>query len=238
FKRKPARQRAESQVANPTKVEVVVPNVNAELSPSGDISPPALIADAKAPQVADPAPNQGALLAPWSEDSVIQAESRPPRARTPFRAKQQEPTSMAEVPAPPAYAVFEFLSPCEKPGYLGSVANFRVRELIGDGGMGFVFLAEDKYLKGPVALKVMKPRVARRKRCWGWFLDEARATSALQSDRIATIYQIGEHRGVLYLAMELLHGESLDSRLRRAALPVDMALWIAKEAAQGLALVH
>lgn len=138
-----------------------------------------------------------------------------------------------------SYSVsFPFLSPPDKPGFLGRVASYRVAEMIGEGGMGYVFLAEDKYLRRPVALKVMKPDVAKRKRCWGWFLDEARATAALQSDRMATIYQIGEQRGTLFLAMELLHGESLESRLKRGRVPLNVALWILREAALGLAQVH
>ena len=133
---------------------------------------------------------------------------------------------------------FPFLSPPDKPGLLGRVASYRVSEMIGEGGMGYVFLAEDKYLRRPVALKVMKPEVAKRKRCWGWFLDEARAAAALQSDRMATIYQIGEQRGTLFLAMELLHGESVETRLKRGALPLSVSLWILREAALGLAQVH
>ncbi|HEV3144263.1 MAG TPA: serine/threonine-protein kinase [Gemmataceae bacterium] len=220
----------EPQIAKTTKVELIVPTPS-EIQ-NDDLPPPPEPADAKAaPAVDAPA---GQLLMPWSDDLGAQTQV----AAKPIAHGKDPSTAATHVPAPPGYAVFEFLSPCEKAGFLGAVGQFRVRELIGEGGMGYVFLAEDKYLKRPVALKVMKPRVARKKRCWGWFLDEARATSALQSDRMATVYHIGEHRGVLYLAMELLYGESLESRLNRGPLPLDRALWIAKEAAHGLALVH
>src|SRR5207249_616401 len=56
--------------------------------------------------------------------------------------------------------------------------------------------------------------------------------------RIATIYQVGEDGGAVFLAMELLKGHSLAARLRRGAIPLRQALWIVREAALGLALAH
>jgi hypothetical protein len=175
------------------------------------------------------------LLNSWS------GEAKPIPAAEP--SEKLHSTDRAATPMHPieptiGYKVYSFLAPTEKPGFMGALGRFRIREAIGEGGMGYVFLAEDKYLKRPVALKVMKPHLARRKSCWRWFLDESRATAALQSDRIPTIYEIGEHRGTLYMAMELLWGESLDTRLKRSPIPLPMALWIAREAALGLALVH
>ena len=60
----------------------------------------------------------------------------------------------------------------------------------------------------------------------------------MKNDRIATIYQIGEDKGKFYLAMELLHGEPLESRLRRGPMPLRQILWVAHEAALGLAAAH
>ncbi|HLW64807.1 MAG TPA: serine/threonine-protein kinase [Gemmataceae bacterium] len=235
FKPKPAAA-ADSGAASTTKVEVVIPPVHRE-----DSSPPEVEKTASSPEAAKPAGEnpavQNGLLLAWSDATVKPAEPAPLVMEL-VNPPATDKTAVAGVRPTATYEVFNFMSPCEKPGYLGCVANFRVRELIGEGGMGYVFLAEDKYLKRPVALKVMKPRVVRKKRCWGWFIDEARATSALQSDRMATIYQIGEHRGGLFLAMELLYGESLEARLKRARLPLEMALWVAQETARGLALVH
>jgi serine/threonine protein kinase len=226
---------AELKAAPPTRVEVDIQPASAEALLKNEAAPGTLSPEVKPTPVAEQTVQKG-LLQPWSETGAA------PKPVEPAVVEKGDPpvsTAVAGVPPPPpTYEVFNFLTPCEKPGYLGSVANFRVRELIGEGGMGYVFLAEDKYLKRPVALKVMKPRLARKKRSLGWFVDEARATSALQSDRIATIYQIGEHRGGLYLAMELLYGESLEARLKRAPLPMEMVFWIAQETARGLALVH
>jgi serine/threonine protein kinase len=183
-----------------------------------------------------------------TRDSLLkQAMSCQPAGAVPLADAEAEiklpplKTDVAGAAPPPlCYEKYLFLTPCEMPGYLGCVGKYRVRDLIGEGGMGFVFLAEDKYLKRPVALKVMKLRSARKKRRWGWLVDEARATSAIQSDRVATVYDIGECRGgiSLYMAMELLYGESLEARLKRAPLPLEMALWVALETARGLALVH
>jgi serine/threonine protein kinase len=224
----------ESNRGSTTKVEIVIPQAQTPIK--SEAENPAPSPEPKVPTNENRAVQNG-LLQAWTDAAANQPQperlvmelANPPAT---------EKTAVAGVRPTATYEVFNFMTPCEKPGYLGCVANFRVRELIGEGGMGYVFLAEDKYLKRPVALKVMKPRTARKKRCWGWFIDEARATSALQSDRIATIYQIGEHRGGLYLAMELLYGESLEARLKRSALPLEMALWIAQEVARGLALVQ
>jgi serine/threonine protein kinase len=237
FKPKPS-SAAELKAAPPTRVDLELQSANAESLLKNEVLPVAPFPETKV----SPAPQQAVqngLLLDWSETGAAPKQAEPPVGDKVEQPPSQQKTAVAGVPLPPpTYEVFNFLTPCEKPGYLGCVSKFRVRELIGEGGMGYVFLAEDKYLKRPVALKVMKPRLARKKRSWGWFVDEARATSALQSDRIATIYEIGEHRGGLYLAMELLYGESLEARLKRAPLPLEMAFWIAQETARGLALVH
>ncbi len=194
------------------------------------------------------------LLSPWTEYGAAHANQSTRLNREPEPEEESErhlayssdsgltSSQRSDFVSPShsgSYSVsFPFLSPPDKPGFLGRISSYRVSEMIGEGGMGYVFLAEDKYLRRPVALKIMKPEVAKRKRCWGWFLDEARATAALQSDRMATIYQIGEQRGTLFLAMELLHGESVESRLKRGQIPLPVALWIMREAAIGLAQVH
>lgn len=119
-----------------------------------------------------------------------------------------------------------------------NIGPYIIRELIGEGGMGLVYRAEDQFLRRPAALKVMKADVARDERAWKLFLTEAQATASLKDDRIATIYQIGEDKGQFYLAMELLKGESLEARLRRAPMSIAQSLWVVREAAMGLAVAH
>src|SRR5262249_11558753 len=71
------------------------------------------------------------------------------------------------------------------------------------------------------------------------FLREARAAAAIKHDHVVTIYQVGEDRGVPFLAMELLEGEALEERLRREGrLPVAEVLRLGREIAEGLAAAH
>jgi serine/threonine protein kinase len=105
--------------------------------------------------------------------------------------------------------------------------------------MGLVFLAEDIALGRQVALKVMRPELASQARARERFLREARAMAAVKHDHLATIHQVGEDNGVPFLAMELLAGESLDSRLEReGALPIAEVLRIGCQITQGLGAIH
>jgi serine/threonine protein kinase len=126
----------------------------------------------------------------------------------------------------------------QPPTELGSIGPYNLKQLIDEGGMGLVYRAEDPLLKRMVALKVLKPDLIRDVRGWKLFLKEAQATAALRDERIATIYQVGEDGNTFYIAMELLQGENLETRLRRGRVSLKKALWIAREAALGLAVAH
>ena len=90
-----------------------------------------------------------------------------------------------------------------------------------------------------VALKALKPELTTRPAARERFLREARAAAALDHERVAAIHQVGEDRGVPFLAMQLLQGESLEGRLQRGGrLPVAEAVRIAREVAEGLAAAH
>ena len=105
--------------------------------------------------------------------------------------------------------------------------------------MGIVFLAEDPQLQRHVALKVMRAAVAANSTSRQRFLREARAAAAIEHDHIISIHQVAEDRGVPFLAMPFLKGESLDARLNRdGALPVPEALRIGREIAEGLDAAH
>jgi serine/threonine protein kinase/Leucine-rich repeat (LRR) protein len=138
---------------------------------------------------------------------------------------------------------FGFLNPPHSPEELGRLGPYRVLKVLGHGGMGMVFLAEDPRLKRTVALKVMLPEVAKKETARERFLREARATAAIEHDHIITIYQVDEDRGVPYLAMPLLKGMSLESYLKRAKetkkpLTLGQILKLAREIAKGLAAAH
>lgn len=132
-----------------------------------------------------------------------------------------------------------FLQPGQQPDELGRLGPYRVLKLLGVGGMGGVFLAEDTQLKRRVALKVMRPGHALRSGAAERFLREARAAATLRHDHVVTIYQVGRENDVPYLAMELLEGESLEHRLTRESwMSVPEVLRVGREIAAGLAAAH
>jgi len=131
------------------------------------------------------------------------------------------------------------LAPPQEPGELGRLGPYRVLRVLGTGGMGVVFLAEDPELGRRVALKAVKPVLAADPSVQQRFQREAKASARVKHDHIITIYQVGQDRGIPYLAMEYLEGESLEDRLRRQeVLPIAEALHIAHELTQGLAAAH
>ncbi len=136
-------------------------------------------------------------------------------------------------------AAADGLGPPQGSGEIGRLGPFRLVKLLGEGGMGAVYQAVDSQLGRFVALKVMRPRLADFEEARGRFLREARAAAALEHDHVVPIYQVGEDNGVPYLAMPLLHGQSLSERLRRdSRLPVAEVLRIGREIAEGLAAAH
>ncbi len=131
------------------------------------------------------------------------------------------------------------LRPPQKTGEIGRLGGYRILDVLGSGGMGTVFRAEDEQLQRQVALKIMRPEAAGKPAAGERFLREARATAALKNDHIVTIYQVGEDHGVLFLAMELLEGESLKEWMERNPRPnADEILRIGIEITHGLEAAH
>jgi parallel beta-helix repeat protein len=152
-----------------------------------------------------------------------------------------EPASEADSVSPPGarQPSYNFLGPPQGPDELGRLGTYRVLTVLGAGGMGTVFKAEDLQLRRFVALKVMKPVLAADSRARERFLREARAAAAIDHDHIIAIHQVGEEHGIPFLAMPLLQGETLRERLQRAGrLPLDEAVRIGREVAQGLDAAH
>lgn len=135
--------------------------------------------------------------------------------------------------------LYDFLSPAQEADELGRLGMYRVLKVLGAGGMGVVFQAEDPKLKRLVALKAMLPALASSGTNKERFLREARAAAAIEHDHIIPIFQVDEDRGAPFIAMPFLRGESLEDRLKRERrLALEEALRIAKEAAEGLAAAH
>jgi serine/threonine protein kinase len=141
-----------------------------------------------------------------------------------------------EAPAPELY---DFLSPALAAGEMGRLGRYRVLGMLGTGGMGVVFDAEDTVLRRRVALKAMQPALAASTGYRQRFAREARSAAALADDHVVTIFDVGEDRGIPFLAMELLSGESLEQRLRRRGrLSAAETARIGRQAALGLAAAH
>ncbi|MBY0527712.1 MAG: protein kinase [Gemmataceae bacterium] len=139
--------------------------------------------------------------------------------------------------------VTAMLAPSQGPGEIGRLGSYSVLKVLGQGGMGVVFQAEDPQLKRPVALKAMLPDVAARASARERFLREARAAAAIEHDHIVTIYQVGEDRGVPFLAMQFLKGMSLEDFLKKQKAANKPLTWgqilkLGREIAKGLAAAH
>jgi hypothetical protein len=133
----------------------------------------------------------------------------------------------------------KLLGPPQQPGEIGRLGAYRVFEILGTGGMGVVFRAEDMNLQRLVALKAMLPALAIDPNSKERFLREARAAASVKHDNVVTIHQVDEDRGIPFLAMELLQGESLASRLAGSArLSYQDKLRIGREIAAGLEAAH
>lgn len=118
------------------------------------------------------------------------------------------------------------------------IAQFRIVEKLGEGGMGVVFRARDTYLDRDVALKIISSRASadpqRRER----FIREAKAASGLNHPCIVTIYEIGHAEGVDFIAMEYIGGRTLRDLIGPQGLPLKDALAYAAQIADALASAH
>lgn len=137
------------------------------------------------------------------------------------------------------------LDPPRTADEIGRLAHYRVLKVLGEGGMGVVFLAEDTRLGRTVALKTMKPEIAADPRHRQRFLREARAAAKVEHDHIVPIYGVGEDNGVAWLAMPFLKGQSLGELLKRwkvlePAHATRLSIQVAKglEAAHAAGLIH
>jgi serine/threonine protein kinase len=115
---------------------------------------------------------------------------------------------------------------------------YEIASPLGAGGMGEVFRARDTKLNRDVAIKVLPSAFAQDAERVARFRREAQLLASLNHPNIAAIHGLEESAGVVALALELVEGEDLAERLRRGAIPVDEAIAIAKQIAEGLEAAH
>ena len=117
--------------------------------------------------------------------------------------------------------------------------DYDVERELGRGGMAVVLRAVERELQRPVALKVMPPQLALTPQSVERFKREARMTASLDHPNVIPIYRVGDVDGLLYIAMKLVEGRSLDDIVRvQGALPVPVVVAIMRGAAAGLAAAH
>ncbi len=122
-----------------------------------------------------------------------------------------------------------------------TISHYKILEKLGEGGMGVVYKAHDIKLDRPVALKFLSPSATSDPTENERFSHEARAAAALTHANIAVVYEIGEHEGQLFIAMEYVEGQTLRNLLRAthaSPLPINTILDIAIQVSGGLAAAH
>jgi predicted Ser/Thr protein kinase len=143
-----------------------------------------------------------------------------------------------EQPAASATALRDLTDAGRGPAVQPAIGPYRVERVLGEGGMGIVYLAEDTRLGRLIALKAIASRFAadplRRER----LRREARAAAALSHPGIATIFALEEIDGSLYIASEYVPGETLRDELQRGPLPTGSAVATAIAIARALAAAH
>jgi len=120
---------------------------------------------------------------------------------------------------------------------LERIGHYAISHKLGAGAMGVVYAARDERLGRTVALKTMSSVASdetARKRFWR----EARAAASVNHPHVCQIYEIGEDRGELFIAMELLEGAALSERLKQGAMTVSQAMPIALEILDALSALH
>ena len=118
------------------------------------------------------------------------------------------------------------------------LGHYEILSQLGKGGMGEVYLAEDKQLGRRVAIKLLPPETISDEHAKKRLVREARAAATLDHPNICSIYEVGEADGRSFIAMQYIEGETLDVKVRRKPLDLSESLAIAVQVADALAEAH
>jgi serine/threonine protein kinase len=133
----------------------------------------------------------------------------------------------------------DFLQPSQHPGHLGRLKHYEILEVLGKGAFGIVLKAHEEALDRIVAVKVLAPQLATNATARKRFTREARAAAAVSHDHVVGIYAVDETEGIPYIAMQLVHGKTLQERLDQSGpLELKEILRIGMQIADGLAAAH
>src|SRR3989442_12038449 len=119
-----------------------------------------------------------------------------------------------------------------------TLSHYHIVAKIGAGGMGEVYLAQDTKLDRKVALKILPSDVAANRDRMARFIREAKSAAALSHPNIAQIFEIGEHDGTHFIAMEFVEGKTLREKIHRERTELSKLLRYLQHVAEGLAKAH